>query len=112
MIVHWTPWTTKHLTNIEYPEVTRLSKSAFNPLKNITELGESYHRCPAVQDYFKNVFELRSPVDFEIIRNPDGGGFYTNYYDQDFWNDFVLIRNENLMSFHIFYSLFQNLISL
>lgn len=103
MIVYWAPWTIKHLTFVEYPEVTRLPKTAFGDLKNITDIGQSYHRCPAVQDYFKNIFELRSPVDFEIIRNPDGVGFYTNHYNQDFWNDFVLVRNDNLLSFNIYY---------
>lgn len=102
MIVYWTPWQVPSVAYAEYPEITRLSKTAFSGMKDIINLGESYHRCPAVQDYFKNVFELRSPVEFEIIRNPDGG-FYTNYYDQDFWNDFVVIRNENLLSFNIYY---------
>jgi hypothetical protein len=102
MIVYWAPWTSKHLSYIEHPSVNRLTKSAFKGMKNLTELGQSYHRCPAVQDYFENIFELKSPVDFEIIRSPDGG-FYTEYYDQDFWNEFVLVRNENLLSFNIFY---------
>lgn len=103
MIVYWAPWTIKHLTFVEYPEVTRLAKSSFGNLKNVTEIGRSYHRCPAVQDYVKNVFELRSPVDFEIIRNPDGVGFHTNHYSQDFWNDFVYVRDNNTLSFNIFY---------
>lgn len=100
--VYWSPWLIDNLSYIEYPEVTRLSSSIFKSMKGIDDPQEAYHKCPAVQGYIENVFELRSPVDFEIIRNSDGG-FYTNSTNQAFWDDFIFVRNQNLLSFNIYY---------
>lgn len=90
------------MSHIEFPEVTRLSTTVFKGMKGITNRNEAFHMCPATQGFFENVFELKSPIDFEIIRN-DSDGFYTNMYDQPFWDEFIQIRNKNLLSFNIFY---------
>lgn len=51
-----------------------------------------YLKCPAVKDYYKNTFVIRSPIDltFEIKRNEMGIKYcVTHNYNQDFFNNFV-----------------------
>jgi len=58
-----------------------------------------YLKCPAVKDYYKNTFVIRSPIDlsFEIKRNEmDVRYCVTHNYDQEFFNNYVHERfNEN-----------------
>lgn len=99
--VYWAPWTIQSLSFIEFPEVTRLNSTVTNKMKGVVSPDQGYHMCPAFQQYSENIFELKSPVNFEIVRG--NGGFYSTTGDQRFWDDFVYIRNKNLVSLNIFY---------
>lgn len=52
-----------------------------------------YFKCPAVQDYFKNTFVVRSPVDITI--SIDNGCVRTHEYDQKFFDIFINSKTNN-----------------
>lgn len=65
--------------------------------------------CPAVQDFFKNTFIVRSPVDI-TFNFKDDGEVYVDEFGQDFFDTFVILRYRNgdeVLSFSMeFYYLF------
>jgi hypothetical protein len=56
--------------------------------------GAEYLKCPAFQDYYKNCFLIKSPVDLTIkVENINGTKIITTKeYDQDFFNKNVDAR--------------------
>lgn len=59
--------------NLGLFELDPLLYEPTNALKFISENNKlDSFRCPAVTDYFKNIFFIRSPLDFSIIRHNDG----------------------------------------
>jgi len=64
------------------------------------ELQPLLNKCPAFQDYLKNVFSIKSPFNYELNREKDK--ISSTLRDQEFFNKYVTIRDiENgLCSFH------------
>lgn len=59
--------------------------------------------CPAVKDYMKNTFSVKSlyNYNFKIVDSDKGKTVFTDIYDQAFFNDHLLIRSieDKLFSF-------------
>jgi len=49
------------------------------------------HYCPAFNDNFKNVYTMKSLYDYEFFL--DNGNLVSHDYDQEFYDDHVLIRS-------------------
>lgn len=92
-------WSVDHRVNtssLRIPEPENVYKRALAN-KDLDEI--KYHRCPAVRDYMKNVFALKSPYEFEFEVTDEG--IVSGYYDQDFFDRHVVVRSmkERLFSF-------------
>lgn len=72
--------------NLGLFELDPLVQTPINSIKYLSKIAklDSFH-CPAVVDYLKNVFYITSPLDFSIIRHPDG--MYSIRNDKSVTND-------------------------
>lgn len=70
-------------------------------IKNIKDKNTQAELCPAVKDYTKNTFSIKSLYDynFEILK--DTGQIVSKMYDQEFFNKHVRVRSntDKLFSF-------------
>jgi hypothetical protein len=75
----------------------------------------NYLKCPAFQDYYKNCFLLRAPIDLtiNISNQPDGNKFASiDKYTQEFFDNNIKIRYEegykhpilHISFFYVFYA--------
>ena len=55
--------------------------------------GNFIRRCPAITDSFKNTYKILSSYDYNI--SWDGSTFASTMYDQEFFNNTVIIRDTN-----------------
>jgi hypothetical protein len=58
-----------------------------------------YLKCPAFQDYYKNTFVIKSPIDLiiNLQKMPDGSSVLaTDRYDQGFYDSYILDRGETV----------------
>jgi hypothetical protein len=87
----------------------------FKLISNSRSKDTEYLRCPALQDYYKNCFLLRSPVNvtINIATQPDGDKFASiDTYDQKFFDENIMIRYKkgykypilHLKFFYVFYA--------
>ena len=55
----------------------------------------SYIKCPAFTDYYKNVFVVKFPYDYSLSYSTKDGKseIETDFYDQSFFNNNVLVRS-------------------
>lgn len=88
MKVYWTPYNESRKEkwdwiNIAYSEPESAYKSIISSRDKQTE----YFQCPGVQEYFKNTFVVRAPVDLTITY--ENGVVVTKQYDQEFFDDYV-----------------------
>jgi hypothetical protein len=110
MIIYW----------CAYSENDTISQFKFNEpkpvLKSINEIytdlppAENFKMCPAHREYFKNVFELPFPCDYQLkfTREENGTRVSSDLYDQQFFEEMVLFRSpkHNLYSYNIRYLFF------
>jgi hypothetical protein len=87
----------------------------FKLLTNSRSKDTSYLKCPAFQDYYKNCFLLRAPIDITInISNQLDGSKYASIdkYTQEFFDEHIKIRYEKghkypilqISFFYVFYA--------
>lgn len=65
--------------------------------------GSEYLRCPAMADYFSNIFVIRCPYDVTISYDPVKDSYTTDnlgqeWYDKTFNPRFVIVKNGSLVS--------------
>ena len=48
-------------------------------------------RCPAIVDLYKKIFVIKATYDYEI--KYDGKNILSTYYDQDYFNNYIDVRN-------------------
>jgi hypothetical protein len=80
-----------------------------NFLPNIKDLNiDRYDKCPAHTQFKKNLFSIKSPIDYELHFDDVQQRFYTNLYDQNFYDSIVFVRSieSRLISFNIAYHFF------
>lgn len=79
-----------------------------NFIKNIKDKNTQAEFCPAVKDYTKNTFSIKSLYDysFEILK--DTGQIVSKMHDQEFFNKHVTVRSniDKLFSFSQSYVFF------
>jgi len=77
-------------------------------IKNIKDKNTQAELCPAIKDYTKNTFSIKSLYDynFEILK--DTGQIVSKMHDQEFFNKHVMIRSniDKLFSFSQSYIFF------
>lgn len=62
-------------------------------LKDTKNFDSFISMCPAVKDYTKNTFSLKSIYDYEFEINKNLNDITSTLYDQTFFNDHVQIRS-------------------
>lgn len=72
-----------------------------NFLKNKKDLNTEIQMCPSVKEYMDNTFYLQSLYDYNFEISKIDSQISSNLYDQDFFNDHVIIRSyqDKLFSF-------------
>jgi hypothetical protein len=87
----------------------------FKLIANSRSKDTNYLKCPAFQDYYKNCFLLRSPIDItiNISNQPNGNKFASiDTYNQKFFDENIKIRYEegykhpilHVSFFYVFYA--------
>ena len=74
----------------------------FQPINLLADLIKTrtnstrYLKCPAFQDYYKNTFIIKSPVDIKLNINKDGENFHINSPNntQEFFDRFIHVRHD------------------
>lgn len=93
--IYWSPlvekakWT---LIGMQDPELV-LPKFVKN--RN-TSFDMHYTKCPAFQDYYKNTYLIRSPVDLTIRIDRSNDFVSIDNQNQDFYDEFVLPRSNTI----------------
>lgn len=69
--------------------------------KEITKTKTTYKSCPSIKSYTEKTFMLTFPIDYNLKIDVENEYVYTDYYDQEFFENFVNIRSleERLFSF-------------
>ena len=57
------------------------------------EIEQSYVKCPAFQDYIKNIFVIRANHDYELTWNKEEKVLKSDCYGQPYFNKNVHVRN-------------------
>lgn len=89
IVVYWAN-AEKEWMRAETPEL--VSKSFYS--KNIIEKNNpklNLNYCPGFNENLKNLYAIKSIYDYSIILEPNHA--YSNFYDQKFYDDHVLIRS-------------------
>jgi hypothetical protein len=110
MIVYWCAYSENDtISQFKFTE----PKSVLTCInENYTDLPpiENFKMCPAYRDYFKNVFELPFPCDYQLTftRKENGTQVSSNLYDQKFFEEMIAFRSprHNLYSYNIRYMFF------
>lgn len=89
MKIYWTVVPVRHdnAMTLAYPFPDQAFKCIVKNRSKTTE----FLKCPAVQDFFKNVFVLRSPVDLTIVIDVDGS-IRIEEQNQMFFDNFIINR--------------------
>jgi hypothetical protein len=78
-------------------------ESAFKSIIQARDKDVDYFKCPAFQEYLKNVYVIRAPFDLTISieKNKNGERYIrTHEYDQSFWNTFINPRKGEYSHFY------------
>ena len=78
-------------------------ESAFKSIIQARDKDVDYFKCPAFQEYLKNVYVIRAPFDLTITieKNKNGERYIrTHEYDQSFWNTFINPRKGEYNHFY------------
>ena len=77
-------------------------------IKNIKDKNTQAELCPAVKDYTKNTFSIKSLYDYSFEISSDTGQVVSKMYDQEFFNKHVKVRSDidKLFSFSQSYIFF------
>jgi len=102
--IYWTP-----VMNKDGNDPTWENLAWFEPepaFKRIASQRDStFLKCPVVQDYYKNTFVIKSPVDVTITTGVDVHGkkfIQTNRMGQKFYDNFVHFKEEDNKTFYMF----------
>ena len=57
------------------------------------ESPQSVHRCPAFNQSLKNLYKIKATMDYEF--KWDGENLNSNMYDQEFFNNNIVIRDQS-----------------
>ena len=70
-------------------------------VKNKKNIESFISFCPAIKEYNKNIFSLKSIYDYEFEINGNAGGAWSPLYDQKFYDNHVEVRSleDKLFSF-------------
>lgn len=109
--VYWAPWNHSVETNM----AQILFSEPISVLKDIGEIhkGNNFFQCPAVTDYCKNTYAIKSELDIELSYNKDTGWVSSSIPSQAFFDEFVFVEPKmdwvktvriTLPSRHVFYS--------
>lgn len=73
--------------------------------KDATHSNQSYTRCPAYNDYFKNIFAIKSQTDYDLNIDSINNKIYSTVFNQKFFDQLVFIRSleHRLISLNIGY---------
>ena len=90
-------------------QIDSLSSCLFDDLEYFKDIKSknAYVKCPAFQDYIKNVFVIRSPFDYTLSLDKENEKLHSSNYDQGFFDRYVVARE---IKFGIFSLLFARLI--
>ena len=70
-------------------------------IKNEKDQTTGIKLCPAVKDYTKNTFSLKSIYDYKFETSENKDAVFSNLYDQNFFDQHVFVRS-NLDKFFTF----------
>jgi hypothetical protein len=86
-IVYWADYLqTGYYLNIKPPQ-NIIQKSSFEDIPK----DQNFFRCPAFVKQYKTTFNIVSPIDYDL--HIDEQQFYSNSFDQDFFDKNVLQRS-------------------
>lgn len=85
MIVYYSDY-----TGVFFEDLEPLSSCL---LEDLESSGANYVRCPSFQEYIKNTFVIRSKYDYELILDKKNSSLISPIYDQNFFNQNILVRN-------------------
>ena len=77
---------------VDQPEKAYKDAIIANNYQNL-EREVSFLRCPAIRDYYKNTFVIKSNCDFSFTINKEANEVRTHEYDDDFYDRALLIRS-------------------
>ena len=119
MIVYWTPFSADTIDKTGYNFYSVIPFINFyEPIRLLKQIGKkdniirnekgdlNFFLCPSFTDNLKNVFIIKFPVDYNLKIYEDS--IKTDFYDQDFFDKFVVIRSlkQRLLSIYFRYLFF------
>jgi hypothetical protein len=77
-------------------------------IKNQKDQATGIKLCPAIKDYTKNTFSLKSIYDYCFETNENINGAFSNLYDQNFFDEHVVVRSDldKLFTFNQYFIFF------
>jgi hypothetical protein len=87
-------WTSLEDEWIRAEDPVSISSKYFPDNTNLLDGVSGVSSCPAVKDYMKGLFGLRSMYDYSFEIREDGM-LYSEVYDQNFFNKHVLVRDQD-----------------
>jgi hypothetical protein len=76
--------------------------SGLHPVKNIMDNlndirkndgNSNYYQCPAFTDHLHNLYCMPAPFDYDLFVKEDNSDIRTNFYDQKFFDEHILLRS-------------------
>lgn len=98
MIVYWCPFLMddSYFLNVKEPEP--LIKHLKNRTEGMTD-KQNFLKCPSVNNYIKNTFIAKSPVNLDITFK--NGQIFTSQYDQEFLDKNIMIRHAEDLNYFL-----------
>lgn len=103
MNIGWTIYSDPKTTeSSQWKDLVYETPEAIWPLIREERKGADYIMCPAVSDYFSNIFVIRCPYDVTISYNRDENRYVADrlgqeWYDQTFYPRFPIHQNSQLV---------------
>lgn len=103
MQIGWTIYSDpKWLATSQWKDLVYFDPEPLWPMVLKERPSADYTKCPAVSDYFNNVFVIRSPYDVTISYDNASDRYVTDrlgqeWYDQTFYPRFPIVKNNQLV---------------
>jgi hypothetical protein len=87
-VVYYGSW-----ANIFSYDIEPLASHLENNIFSVKDSNHQVSQCPAVKEYLKNVFIVKSTYQYDF--NWTGSDIASTMYDQKFFNNYIIARNVN-----------------
>lgn len=103
MKIGWTIYTDpKSINESQWKDIVYFEPQPLWPMILEERREADYTKCPAVSDYFNNIFVIRCPYDVTVAYDYDTDRYTTDrlgqdWYNQTFYPRFPVIKNNQLV---------------